>query len=268
MCKLIRTHTKVVFSFHTPLNGLRKHASAALFELVNRCDVVTVPSNQFVRDLRTGGQIRAPVVTIAPGTNVRVTHYEESRAALLLNPDTFVVTFIGPLVWSEKAAGVELLIKAFAELLDRVPDSVLLIVGGGPYLERLREFAFALGVPGHIRLVGDAQDVLPYLDACNVYAHISFREGMPLSIIDAMSAGKAIVASKIGGIPEVLASNQTGILVENDPNEIRDALRQLATNPEFRVRIGKQAQQTAHSMFTWDKVAERFDTVYRVGGVP
>ena len=89
----------------------------------------------------------------------------------------------------------------------------------------------------------------------------SHMETFPLAVLEAMSYGKAVIASAVGGIPEIIKHNQNGYLIPaNDPDSIREALYLLA-DPLIRKRLGKNAAQTINQQFTWDKVISKYETL-------
>ena len=263
--KFVNGHAKIIFTFHTPLTERDTLASILLRLLVNQCDIVTAPSSSYLQSLRHSGMVVVPTVAVPPGSTLRTIDYESARSKLAVSPSTFLVTFIGPLVWPEKAAGVALLLKAYRDFAQSWPACKLIIVGGGPFLGALEASADSLGLHGQVRFVGRVENVSPYLDACDAYAHISFREGVPLSILDALSAAKPVIASRVGGIPELITQDETGILVENNATSIRNALDRLAGDASLRLRLGERGRASVESSHTWTHVAEQFVTLYQEG---
>ena len=260
--KAFHRGTKVVFTVHTPPRRERHFASWFLSKLMARCDVVTTVSAEIAQQLRSKLPSRVRIATVAPGAVVRLGGYHESRRQLAIPDGAFVATFVGPLYWSEKVAGVKLLMRSFEEFSHQVPESKLLVVGGGPYLGELRTLAGRLDVDSRIFLVGETKDPAPYLHACDVYIHISYLEGLPLSILEAMLAGKAVIASSVGAIPEVVENGRSGILVGNNQTDIVAALSRLCASSLLRDTLGKSGHDTVLHGYTWDSVAQRFVAIY------
>ena len=260
----LRKTTRLVFTVHTPIDlSTRPITGRVIMGLLKRCDVVTTVSREMASRLRPRLPPRVTLTTIPPGGDHREPDHRGARRTIRVPTDVFLVAFVGPLLWPEKAAGVELLIRAFRGFLGDARHSMLVIVGGGPYLSRLRTFASNLGIESQVSFTGIVPDATPFVDACDVYAHISYMEGVPLSLLEAMSAGKAIIASRVGGIPDLLSDGESAILVQNAEGEIVRALDLLHRDQKTRARLGAMASHVVRSEHTWDKVAARFSEVYQ-----
>jgi len=260
--KTFHRRVKVVFTIHTPQAREPLLSSWFISKLMAKCDVVTAVSDEIARDLRSKVPANVTVKKISPGATVRVGAYLESRRFLAIPEGCFVATFIGPLHWPAKVAGVKLLIHSFEGFSNHVPESRLLVVGGGPYLRELRTLVAAARADARIVLVGETMDPAPYLHACDVYAHISFMEGLPLSMLEAMLARKAVIASRVGAIPEVLEDGKSGILVRNNETEIVAALSRLHADHHLRDSLGQVGYETVAHHYTWDLVAQEFCSIY------
>lgn len=262
--KAIRPDVRVVFSLHTPPGRARPIARALMRYLMRRCDIVTAVSPQVFEALGAPEPGCPPRVVIPPGARIGSMEYEQARSKIGVAPDQFVVTCVSLLVWPEKAAGVRLLVRAFERFAGGRADCRLFVVGGGPYLASLRESVASNPPDEMVSLVGETPDPEPFLKGCDVYAHVSYKEGVPLSMLDAMGAGKAIVASRVGGIPGVLRDGESGILVSNEETQIAQALDTLYRDNGLRGRLGSAASFLARTEYTWEKVADRFLEVYRL----
>ena len=108
----------------------------------------------------------------------------------------------------------DLLILAFANVKSRIPDAHLLLVGDGPLLHELTNLVGDLGLGDHVHFAGYQPHAAPYLQAMDVFALTSRSEGMPQALLEAAVIGVPIVASRVGGIPEVIESGRTGLLIE------------------------------------------------------
>ena len=263
MYKLFHHDVKLVFTVHTPPRQPTRPRSWILKKLMARCDVVTGVSWDIVRWLSQTLPKGSRVERVSPGGTILSGSYHESRHELLLPDSSFVAAFVGPLYWPEKVAGVKLLARSFDHFAKLVPDSKLFIVGGGPHLDEVRKFVANLHAGPQIVLVGEARDPAKYVQACDVYTHVSYMEGLPLSVLDAMFAAKAIIASNVGDIPEIVKSGESGILVANKEREIVAALWSMSSNPAARDRLGKTGRHLILGSYTWEKVARTFLEYYR-----
>jgi glycosyltransferase involved in cell wall biosynthesis len=176
----------------------------------------------------------------------------------------FVGTF-GP--WH----GGPVLARAFCSIASELPQVRLLLVGDGPEFQATREELASRGLEGRAVFVGRVlpRDVPRYLDACDLLAspHIPLAGGAeffgsPTKLFEYMAAGKAIVASELGQIADVLEHGSSGWLVSpGDANGLAAALRKLATAPELREKLGATARRHAAD-HSWLKNADRIIHAY------
>jgi glycosyltransferase involved in cell wall biosynthesis len=146
----------------------------------------------------------------------------------------------------------DLLLRAFTRLRQRLPDAHLLLVGDGSLMPDLRRLAVSLGVASCVHFTGYQSQPEQYLQLMDVFALTSRSEGMPLAILEAWAAGVPIVASRVGGVPELIADGLTGLLFPSgDEAALEEALQRLLTNrPEAQrlVEAGRDRVQSHHSL--------------------
>lgn len=181
----------------------------------------------------------------------------------------FVVAFVGSLKpWH----GVESLLTAFETLAERVPESHLLVLGDGPLREVVD--AAARRLPGRITAPGAVghEDVPAWLAAADVgvapYPQLDSFYFSPLKLVEYQAAGLAVVASAIGQIARHLDHGRTGLLTPpGDSVALARALIKLARDPAATRRMGRRGRRRVLASATWDRVAERLETVFRRAGV-
>src|SRR5207247_9489402 len=111
--------------------------------------------------------------------------------------------------------------------------------------------------------VGDVQYPLTrFYSVIDLYAYISFREGMPLALLESLACGKAIVASNVGGIPEVVRNGQNGFLVSGSSLELAARIVEVLTSPDLMVRLGTNAMAEVAARFTWPRTARGCLSLY------
>ncbi len=161
------------------------------------------------------------------------------------------VCHLGRFVWPGKSAGAKLLIESFGGVV----GAKLIIAGEGALLEELKSQVRAANVefPGQ----ADSANILA---SCDIYAHITFQDWMPLAIIEAMHAGKPIVASNVGGIPEALGG--LGMCVENETADISNALKTLASDAGLREHMGSMLQARARKEYSTESFAKRLEATF------
>jgi glycosyltransferase involved in cell wall biosynthesis len=114
-----------------------------------------------------------------------------------------------------------------------------------------------------VRFLGFRDDVPDLLAAADFFVLSSLAEGLPLSILEAMAQRLPVVASNVGGIPEVVTHGEHGLLVSpQDPEALAEAIAQVAGNPECRTAWGHAAALSVRQHFTFDQVAVRYEDIY------
>jgi glycosyltransferase involved in cell wall biosynthesis len=163
--------------------------------------------------------------------------------------------------------GYDDLVQALALLQEQVPTLKCLVVGRAPrrsYLQELLQLAERLSVRGRLIVVGFQEDVAPFLHAMDVFVLPSRTEGLPITILEAMAAGKPVVATTAGGIPEVVRDGETGLLVPpGDPDRLAEAVMQLLEGPALAKAMGQAGRKRVTSVFTLEGEAEQTARVYR-----
>ncbi len=161
--------------------------------------------------------------------------------------------------------GQTYLLDAMPRVLKQVPNALFLIAGDGELEAPLKAQAKELALDEDVlQFLGFREDVLSLLKACDLFVMSSHLEGLCTSVMDAMAAGKAVVATRAGGIPEVVHENETGLLVPvRDPDALADALISLLQDRKLRERYGRSAAVVARMQFGFDKMVEGTLEVYR-----
>jgi glycosyltransferase involved in cell wall biosynthesis len=170
------------------------------------------------------------------------------------------VLYMGGFVGVAKGGAV--LVEALPALLDRRPEIRVAVAGTGEPPDDLRELAAR--DPKRVAWIGwlDAEAKAQQLSSCEVFVMPSLSEGMPIALLEAMSYGRAIVASDVGGIPDVVADGEQAVLVPpGDPGALAEALARTAGNPALRERLGAAALERV-AAFDGAAVYERLAGIY------
>jgi glycosyltransferase involved in cell wall biosynthesis len=155
-----------------------------------------------------------------------------------------------------------ILIDAFVELSGKLPDAELLIVGGGPLENDLKEHARKAGLNGRIRIEGLNRRVADVLRELDIFVMSSTSEGLPLVILEAMAAGLPVVSSRIGGVSEVAPEGDVSVLcAPGSASELAEAMYRAATTCDL-ARMGKRARQIAIAKFSLDQMWRSYRAVY------
>lgn len=204
-------------------------------------------------------------ITVVPnGIPVRVGDRERVRVELGLAPDDCLILAVGSLI---PRKGHLLLLRALdvlARTAERLPPWHVAIAGVGDERSRLEDFRAASNWGGRIHLLGPRDDVPDLQAAADIFAMPSLWEGLPMALLEAMLAGKAILASDVSGIPEAVTNEVHGILTPpGDQEAVATALGRLLSDAELRRRLGRTAQERARAEFTVRTMADAYERLYR-----
>jgi glycosyltransferase involved in cell wall biosynthesis len=149
------------------------------------------------------------------------------------------------------------------EALGQVPEAILALAGDGPERTALTTLAQRLNLSERVIFLGHRNDIGDLLACCTLFVLPSIYEGLPLSVLEAMAAGKPVVATAVGGTPEALVHMETGLLVPPaDPKALADAIRQILSDPERACRMGAAGRARVRREFSADSMAQRVMQVY------
>ena len=159
--------------------------------------------------------------------------------------------------------GIKYLLSAVATLIRDFPALRVEIAGAGPEQTDLEQKVRELGLAGRVDFLGWIEDLNSILARWDIFALPSLEEGFPLAVLEAMAAGLPVVASRVGGVPELVADGETGWLVPlRDPVALGCQLRLLLCSPENRKRMGTAAQARVQAQFSRAQMAAGFAALY------
>jgi glycosyltransferase involved in cell wall biosynthesis len=163
------------------------------------------------------------------------------------------------------AAGKDhrLLLRATARLRNKSRSLQLFFAGDGPERLQIENMARQMGLTSQVRFLGQCPDIAGFLANLDISVLVSSSESSPNAITESMAAGLPIVATRVGGIPEILSHGETGLLVPvgNDV-QLADAIEYLADNPDVRARLGQNAREFAVQHFRLDHVCHLYEQLY------
>ena len=152
---------------------------------------------------------------------------------------------------------------AARELRDRHDGLHFVIVGDGPLRNDLLEHTKALGLDGFVHFPGLKRDIRPYVALMDVFMISSSFEGLPIALLEAMAMGKCVVATRVGGIPEVIRSGENGILVDPlIPSQLASATSTLLWKREEIDRLGDEARRTVEKSFSIERMTKELERTY------
>jgi glycosyltransferase involved in cell wall biosynthesis len=250
---------------------------ATLAALTPVMDRLIVPSASIVAKVRAEGRGAASFSVIPNG--VDLARFDLPVAACALRREFGIpreAPLLGVVARLEPEKGHRYLIEAMPAILRGAPETWLVIVGEGSLDGELRAQAAALprGARDRIVFTGRREDVAAITGDVDVAVLPSLREAQGISILEAMARRKPVVASAVGGIPEVLTNGLDGLLVPPaDPAALADACIRLACSPELRARMGEAGRATVEARFSLDAMVRQIEEVYdeelvRAGALP
>jgi L-malate glycosyltransferase len=155
------------------------------------------------------------------------------------------------------------LIEAARRLKSTYPDAKFVLVGDGAERSNLEESSRAFGVQDSVLFLGRRTDIPELLACCDVFVLPSHAEGLPNSLLEAMATGLPVLATPVGGVPEVIENGVNGLLVPpRDPTSLADALLRILRDPEFATRLAVGGREGARSQFSFDRAVSELESIY------
>lgn len=243
-------------------NRRRNLIRRVLAPLVTRFVTVSIDLRRWlVEDVRLPA---GKVTTIHNGVDARrFGHVDRRRARDLLGlgADALVVGTVGRLDPVKDQAG---LVRAFAGARAAHPDSVLVIVGEGPCRAQLADLVGSLGLGAQVRLLGERKDIPEVLAAMDLFVLPSIAEGMSNTVLEAMASALPVVATRVGGSPEMIEDGVNGRLVpRQDPEALRVAIADYLGDAHLRSLHGKASQERVLAHFTLETMCGAYTDLYR-----
>jgi len=185
----------------------------------------------------------------------------ETRRLLGIAPDRFVVGWIGRMTGVKRTDDVLLAVR---RLCDRGVDAVLCMVGDGPDREAVERRARELGIVRSSLFLGYQEEVAPYYAAFDALILPSANEGTPVSAIEALAGGRPVVATRVGGVPDVVRDGVDGFLVKpGDVDAMAERLAILAADSDLRRRMGEAGSASVRERYAVDRLLDDMDQLYR-----
>jgi glycosyltransferase involved in cell wall biosynthesis len=254
-----------------------------LRHLTSHMDRLVAVSRAIVEKLEHEGRTAAPISLIHNGVDLE--RYDHQEACCTL-PEEYGfpqgAPVVGVVARLEPEKGHPTLVAAWPAVLERVPEARLLVVGEGSQRDALEDQARDLGLLGNeeaalvgtmgappearIIFTGRRDDVPAVVAALDVAVLPSYREALGLSILEAMALSRPVVASAVGGIPEVVEDGRTGLLVpSHDAAALAAAIVRLLTNHPVADMLARAAHELVHDRFCIERMVREIESIYDDG---
>lgn len=249
----IRTlYTAHGWGFNVGVSWWQKYLAIFLEKFLSRYCEKIICVSQFVKDL-------ALKYKIAPEEKLKVIlNGVELLPEKAIEVDNFNITFIGRLADPKEPL---LLLQAISQIKSKINVN---IVGTGPKLDELTNFIKDCNL-ANVHLLGELNRIktLDVLKQSDIFILISKWEGLPLTILEAMSMGLPVIASNVGGISEAVGV-ENGILIENNVFDIKEALNRLLNNSDLCRKMGQNGRLKIQTIFALDKMLNEVANIYKI----
>src|SRR5450759_4251205 len=230
-------------------------------------DRLIVVSKAIDRKVREEGRAGAPISLIYNGVDLQ--RYIHQQPCCTLHDDYLIPAesqIVGVVARLEAEKGHRTLLEAWPLVLAAVPSAWLLIIGEGSERDSLEAQVASLGIEDRVVFTGRREDVPAATAALDVAVLPSYREAQGLSILEAMALSRPVVASRVGGIPEVIEAGVSGLLVSpRDPEALAGAIIRLLKDHPYADMIGRAGHDVVHERFCIGLMVRAVETIYDEG---
>jgi glycosyltransferase involved in cell wall biosynthesis len=229
--------------------------------VLKRFDAIAAVSDAVNEKLRFAGVPAGRIRTVPNGIDVRA--FEDAALGGAALGSSSKSPVIGVVARLDLQKGFEYLFQAVRGLSESYPGLKVVIVGEGPDRAAIEAMIRKLGLEDQVTLAGQRNDMPAVYAAMDIFVLPSLNEGLPMTVLEAMAAARAVIATRVGAIPTVVGDGHTGLLVEpGDVFGLRGAIFRLLANPDLRRRLGQQAQARVLQHYTSDIMAQRYAELY------
>lgn len=185
---------------------------------------------------------------------------DEARHGLGLAADAYVVLMVGVIRGVKRH---EVALRAFHELAAARTKAELLLAGEGPMMPDMKRLASELGIADKVHFLGHREDVPDLMTAADLLLLTSRSEGVPQAVTQALGMGLPVVATAVGGVPELVIHEKTGLLVPpENPKAAAEAMLRLGNDPLFAARLGEEGRRHALSEFSLDAMLNKTEHLF------
>jgi glycosyltransferase involved in cell wall biosynthesis len=289
LMRLVRTHRIELINIHS-LTGSMFPYALLVAQLSNRPLIVTLHGHEYDRLESSAAPLRRRLLNHAfrqarQIITISAQLASETKRFNLATADKLLVVPNGVDLEGFGGAGPEgrfpyilsvgrlncfkahdLLLVAFQQVAEHDPDVRLVIAGDGPERIRLHAVSLALGLTHRVAFVGQVgrEQVRELLAGCELFVLSSWSEGVPTVVLEAMASGKAVVGTRVGGVPEIIRDSETGLLVPpGNSDALAAAMLALLRNPARRAAMGAQGRAVVRANHDFAGTIERYLAIYR-----
>jgi glycosyltransferase involved in cell wall biosynthesis len=252
------------FVLNEPLGLLKRLLFYAVERIGGMLSDLIIAVSEADRQLAINFKIINPnrIITIHNGLDISYSTIEQkSKAVLGLQDDHRI---IGTVANFYPTKGLPFFIQAIPYVRDVFPETNFVIVGDGRQRSELERLTTELGLDSCLFFLGQRDDVSQILPLFDVFVLPSVKEGLPYALLEAMAAARPVVATAVGGVPEVIMDGQTGLLVPpKDPEALAQAIITFLRNPERARAMGEAGRKRVLEHFTVERMVAETERVYQ-----
>ena len=189
---------------------------------------------------------------------IDITNFDTSD---LFSQENFLLA-ISNMTVPKKVEGLKILLDALCIVKKDLPDIKLKIAGDGPYKSYLEDYSTELALMDNVEFLGYHDDVPALLNECAIYVHSSLQDVFPNSILEAMASKKPVIATNVGGVPEIIKNDYNGLLCNSSSEELAENILMLMNDENLRRRVATNGYATVKEKYTWDRVIDAYLRVY------
>jgi glycosyltransferase involved in cell wall biosynthesis len=257
--KLSGAKPKIIRTRHLSTSISRSYLSRLIYDILP--DVIMTTGEEIRQRMIHDNRFDASRIFSIP-TGVDLSRFNPSNIKPAFKADGFAVGMIGVLrSWK----GHMFFIEAIPEILEKIPDAYFYIVGDGPQHENIKNIISGRPFKNRVFMLGYREDIPDVIASLNVVVHPSYaNEGVPQSILQAMSMEKPVIASDTGAIKEVVMHEKTGLLIPpRNPHEIALKVIEVYKNPKQAAAFGKEGRRLVEKYYSMDKMLDKIELLYR-----
>jgi L-malate glycosyltransferase len=221
-----------------------------------RFSKIAAVSNDLCNHIINNGMPEDKVVCIYNGIDL------DQRTTIKRENNAF--TTVGSAGRLVPVKGYTMLIEIARTVCARNQDVRFIIAGDGPEMENLKAGINNYGLGDRFKLAGQIENIGEFYASLDIYINTSLHEGIPMTVLEAMSCSLPVIAPAVGGLTEIIENNKTGFLIEGrDPASLAEALEILINSPDTVREMGKNACSRVHEMFSVQRMVESYYFLYR-----
>lgn len=236
--------------------AIRAYESTVGRFIIRRSDRIITVSNAVAKHAQHMMKLPKPVTVIPNGVDTKVFYPKPDR-----QNSNQTILFVGRMVPNK---GPEVLIRAVPAVVARFPKARFVLVGDGPLQTRLQNQVKRLGVGRTVQFLGLRHDVPDLMREACLMVRPSTLEGMPLTVLEAMASALPVVATPVGGTPELLQDGVHGYLVPvGDSMALANAIIKVLDSPALAGEMGRRGRELVEKSYSWEAVVTRTEQVYQ-----